>query len=314
MAPVPAVSRIVLTGGPCAGKTTALSEIKDRLTALGVHVVTIPENATQVFENSGGYHPAWAAEQRRGHVVLQRALLRFQMDAEKNYLAIARLHAETRGTPAVLLCDRGVFDGKSFVQDAEWDEILGAEGLQEEALLERYDMVCHLVTAAKGAPEHYEWGPTSRNPSRFHNMEEAIEADQRGLDAWGGHRDLHVVTNETGFGRKVQRVLTLICTKLGLPRPYESTQRIELAPVGEGTFAAAGVLCRETDVTTYGSHEQWERKTPWKEELRKSQTVGGNDINYTLVTKKEVAGVTVRTCAQITAREFCSRIKVGGHY
>ena len=144
------VRRIVLTGGPCAGKTTALAQIKERLTALGVHVVTVPENATAVFENSGGYHPDWAGKKRAGHLALQKTLLRFQMDAERHYLAIAQLHAETRGIPAVLLCDRGTLDGKSFVEDREWHKILLDCGLDERGLLSEYDMVCHLVTAAKG--------------------------------------------------------------------------------------------------------------------------------------------------------------------
>ena len=67
----PGVYRVVLTGGPCAGKTTALSALRTRLTDLGLHVVTVPENATMVFGNSGGYWPGWATE-REHHRELQR--------------------------------------------------------------------------------------------------------------------------------------------------------------------------------------------------------------------------------------------------
>ena len=67
----PGVYRVVLTGGLCAGKTTALSALRTRLTDLGLHVVTVPENATMVFGNSGGYWPGWATE-REHHRELQR--------------------------------------------------------------------------------------------------------------------------------------------------------------------------------------------------------------------------------------------------
>lgn len=40
------VSRILLTGGPCAGKTTAMAAISADLTQLGYKVLVVPEAAT----------------------------------------------------------------------------------------------------------------------------------------------------------------------------------------------------------------------------------------------------------------------------
>ena len=37
---------ICLTGGPCAGKTTAIASVKQDLTQLGVKVLVVPEAAT----------------------------------------------------------------------------------------------------------------------------------------------------------------------------------------------------------------------------------------------------------------------------
>ena len=42
----------VITGGPCAGKTTALSWIQNMFTELGYHVIFIPECATELI-NAG---------------------------------------------------------------------------------------------------------------------------------------------------------------------------------------------------------------------------------------------------------------------
>jgi hypothetical protein len=269
------VPRVVLTGGPCAGKTTALVQIKERLTNLGLHVVTVPENATQVFENSGGYHADWATQSgRQGHVSLQRTLLRFQMDSERHYTALAELHARTRGTPAVLLCDRGTLDGKAFCEDTEWDTILLEEGLTEQELITRYDIVCHLVTAADGAAHFYEFGEGSRNPSRFHNAQQALESDRKGLRAWGRHPDLRVVDNSTGFELKVQRVLRAICAKLDLPQPQESFQRMTLSgPVDERVFKDAEVAFRRSEVWAYGDSGA---QGAWPWELRKTVIRGGS--------------------------------------
>ena len=101
--------------------------------------------------------------------MLSQTLLLLQADLETRMGAIAALHARSKDVQVVLLCDRGVLDGKAFCEtEEEWQMILDAAETTEGAILQRYDMVCHLVTAAKGAAEHYEYGATSRNPSRFH--------------------------------------------------------------------------------------------------------------------------------------------------
>ena len=49
------ILKIVITGGPCAGKTSALRRIKERYSKLGFEVVHIPETATELI--SGGISP-----------------------------------------------------------------------------------------------------------------------------------------------------------------------------------------------------------------------------------------------------------------
>ena len=43
------VTRILLTGGPCAGKTTAMAAISQDLTQLGYKVLVVPEAATLIM-------------------------------------------------------------------------------------------------------------------------------------------------------------------------------------------------------------------------------------------------------------------------
>ena len=43
------IKKIVITGGPCAGKTTALSWIVENFTKTGWKVLTVEEAATQII-------------------------------------------------------------------------------------------------------------------------------------------------------------------------------------------------------------------------------------------------------------------------
>ena len=49
------MTKIVITGGPCAGKTTAMSWIQSNFTKLGYTVLFVPETATELI--SGGIAP-----------------------------------------------------------------------------------------------------------------------------------------------------------------------------------------------------------------------------------------------------------------
>ncbi|WP_305154541.1 AAA family ATPase, partial [uncultured Dubosiella sp.] len=56
------MKKIVLTGGPCAGKTTALPILKQRLEQRGMRVALFREIATEVLEEgiSPSSHGAYA--------------------------------------------------------------------------------------------------------------------------------------------------------------------------------------------------------------------------------------------------------------
>ena len=49
------VAKIVLTGGPCAGKTSALSKIEEIFTEKGYKVLVVGESATEIIK--GGIRP-----------------------------------------------------------------------------------------------------------------------------------------------------------------------------------------------------------------------------------------------------------------
>ena len=95
------VYRIVLTGGPCAGKTTAMARLSGFLQERGFRVYTVPEMATLLFTNGVAF-----SDLDKGALAMQQAVLKGQTTLEDGFRKVA---AATRA-PAVVLCDRGALD------------------------------------------------------------------------------------------------------------------------------------------------------------------------------------------------------------
>ena len=57
------ISKIVITGGPCAGKTTAMSWVQNAFTQMGYRVLFVPETATELI--TGGVAP-WTCGSNAG--------------------------------------------------------------------------------------------------------------------------------------------------------------------------------------------------------------------------------------------------------
>jgi len=86
-------------------------------------------------------------------------------------------------------------------------------------MVDRYDLVLHLVSCAIGAPEHYS---KEGNSARRESPEEAIEVDRRIRMAWDSHCNRRIIDNQTDFSGKIRRVVTAICSHLGILSPQDS--------------------------------------------------------------------------------------------
>ena len=203
------VTKIVVTGGPCAGKSTAMSWIQNAFTQMGYTVLFIPETATELI--TGGVAPWTCATNGE----FQKCLLRLQLEKER----VFELGAKTMDTPKVLIvCDRGALDNKAYMDGLEFANVLEYLDTNEIELRDTYDAVFHLVTAAKGAEEFYT---TANNSARTETTEEAAEIDDKLISAWTGHPHLRVIDNSSGFEDKMRRLIAEISSFLGEPEPYE---------------------------------------------------------------------------------------------
>ena len=204
------VTKIVLTGGPCAGKTTAMGRIKEELAAIGYHVVIVPETATELI--SGGITP-WGLETNFDYQLYQTKL---QIEKERIFTEAANL---VLGKDKILVvCDRGTMDNKAYMSDSDFDKLLDTLEFNLTEFRDRYDAIFHLVSAAKGAEAFYT---TDGNCARVETLEEAARLDDKMIFAWMGHPHLRVIDNSSDFKTKMDRLIAEIMAFLGEPEPYE---------------------------------------------------------------------------------------------
>lgn len=206
---MPDITKIVITGGPCAGKTTAMSWIQNAFTARGYRVLFIPETATELI--SGGVAP-WTCGSNED---FQYCLFRLQMQKENIFMQAA---CSMNDEKILIVCDRGALDNKAYMTDEVFTGVLNKLNLNEVQLRDGYDAVFHLVTAAKGAEEYYT---TENNAARTETVEQAAALDDKLISAWTGHPHFRVIDNSTEFEDKMRRLVTEISCFLGEPAPFE---------------------------------------------------------------------------------------------
>ena len=174
--------RVVLTGGPGAGKTATLEMIKQSFCS---HVRVLPEAAGIVF--GGGFPRFKTLDARKAS---QRAIFHVQRELEA---AVANENA------AVILCDRGTVDGLAYWPgpDDFWQDL----GTTLAAQLSRYDAVIHLRTPSA------DGGYDRSNPLRTETAVEAAAIDERLLHAWETHPRRLIVPNSLDFQAKPKEVI-----------------------------------------------------------------------------------------------------------
>ncbi len=203
------ISKIVLTGGPCAGKTTALTWISNYFSKRGYTVLFVPETATELITN--GVAP-WTCKTNYEYQTFQ---IRLQKIKEQIFDDAAKT---MKNNKILIVCDRGVLDNKAYMKDVEFKRILKEFGTNEIQERDSYDAVFHLVSAAKGKEDVYT---LSNNVARTENLEEARNLDDRIISAWTGHPHFRIIDNSTEFEEKLERLLKEIALFLGEPEPFE---------------------------------------------------------------------------------------------
>ena len=190
--------RIVITGGPCAGKTTLMGVLAAAFVGRGRGVVLVNECATEVLAQ--GITPDSC-----GSVLgFQRHVFDLQLQKEDRLAGMS--------SDAVVLLDRGLMDNAGYLPDDELDMLLAERGMTRADAYARYDAVVHLVTAAIGAEQFFSH---ETNEHRLEGVEEAVRVDEALRAGWAGHPNLKVIENEGSFEEKLQRAVAAVLEAVG---------------------------------------------------------------------------------------------------
>ena len=208
------IKKIVLTGGPCAGKTTALVKVIEHFSSRGYKVFTIPEVPT-IFLQAG---MDYLTKNQDWFYAGEKPTLEIQLAFEDDFTRMA----QTINGPVVIICDRGALDISAYLPTEMWEKITGLCNVTTQQLRDRYDAVLHLVSAADGAEQYYN---TTSNEMRTEGIEKARLLDRKVIQAWTGHPHLRVINNHDNFDTKINRVLKEISAVLGLPQPITEERK-----------------------------------------------------------------------------------------
>lgn len=207
------ITKIVITGGPCAGKTTAMNRIQGAFTKLGYTVLFVPETATELI--TGGVAP-WTCGT---NVEYQKCQMQLQLEKERIFTQGALTMPKEK---ILLVCDRGMLDNKAYMTQEDFNEVCDYVGRSEVELRDSYDAVFHLVTCAKGASEFYT---LENNGARTETVAEASALDDRIIAAWTGHPHLRIIDNDSDFEKKMKKLLSEMSNFLGEQGPCDIKRR-----------------------------------------------------------------------------------------
>lgn len=165
------IPRVVLTGGPCSGKSTVIRQVREEF---GDVIHCVPEVATIVISQVGIVPPL---DDRIALRKFQRTIANVQRSFEdvSNEQAL-------RDDKRLVLLDRGIMDSAAYMDGGipELERVLGTSSTEEYS---RYEHVIYLATPPKGVYE----ANMANNPARSESYEQAQALGIRIWEAWTGH-------------------------------------------------------------------------------------------------------------------------------
>ena len=198
------IKKVVLTGGPCAGKSTAIAKISKVFTEKGYEVLVVPETATEIINM--GIKPF--GDNKINMYDFQKFILSHQLEKERLIDEYINLNENKN---ILVIYDRGIIDNMAYVPLNEFDKLLKEFNITKSNLFTRYDSALHLLTAAKGT----DFYTTENNSARSEGKEEAIILDDKILESYLGFPRLRIIDNSTNFESKIEKVIKEISNVLG---------------------------------------------------------------------------------------------------
>ncbi len=191
---------IVITGGPCAGKTESLKELKEVLEDEGYTVLTCEEMASFLIRQN-----AVPIANGKGNIRIEN----FQWEiykGQKSHEEMMRDIAELLETDRVaIIYDRGILDNRAYISHEIFQGFLDRAGSSIEEEIKYYDLILHLVSVAYDKEDAYV-----QNETRFESLEKAKEVELNTREAWGDLPNKIMFFNDCDFEEKKRRVANAV--------------------------------------------------------------------------------------------------------
>lgn len=280
------IRNIVLTGGPCAGKTSALSRLTREFSERGWAVIIVPEAATHLFNSNISFAEL-------GTEAFQQAAMDLQTAHEDIAERAAQAHPSNK---VMILHDRGISDQAAFMPQQLYQDLLEQRGMTVSDVFSRYDTVIHLRSAAIGAEQAYT---TANNAARTEDLQGARDADARIISQWAGHPHLLVIENHGDFSKKLDDLVDTVSTALGDHLRCDAQKKYLVEMPSQEWFDSCETHAVQTVITGYlDTNDGRERR------VRATQTNGS--WSYAETTKVETGDATRRLTTErvLSKHEF----------
>ena len=172
--------KIVLTGGPCGGKTESLQFITHELRNKFSPVNFVDETANSLL--TLGYMPS------NNISVFDFQNLLFKIQFLKEY--------KQESKSKILICDRGLFDGKVYIDETSFQKLLAFNYVKEKEISSTYDIALYFRSIAHEYPNIFVANRIYESP------EIGVIRDEMCLDIWKNKILPIDYDNNSGFENK----------------------------------------------------------------------------------------------------------------
>lgn len=208
------IKKIVITWWPCAGKTTGMASVVQKVSQMWWNVLVVPEAARELIHS-------WL---RPWEVVrwldFQDLVIKKQLAQEDLYERAARYamaNSQSWRQNQLILLDRGLMDGIAYVDPDDFDQILYKNNLDRGKILQDiYDGIVFLDSAAEWAEEFYK-----KDEERDETPAEARENNSRLKLGHIGTEKYRLQTNKQNFEEKISWTVHDVISHIGMPIPLE---------------------------------------------------------------------------------------------
>ncbi|XP_017767078.1 PREDICTED: TRPL translocation defect protein 14 isoform X2 [Eufriesea mexicana] len=328
------VYKVVLTGGPCGGKTTGQMRLCTFFENMGWKVFRVPETATVLLSGGikfsdlnaeeakgSGSRPSITKSSQRHYrnrsnkgearwpeilevnsaFKFQENLLRTMLQIENTFFQLG----ESSSRNCLIICDRGAMDASAFISKDKWELMAASNGWNNVELRDnRYNQIIHMVSAANGAEDFYS---TEDHACRSESVDLARELDYKAAAAWVGHPYFDVIDNSQDFESKLCRMIECVCQKLGIDtgdRLQSSSTKVKFLIKGPLPMDSKFPPFQDFDVV----HNYLQSSNPkMQARLRKRGQKGHWSYIHT-IRRPKMCGQVIEVKTQLTHRDYLNML------